>query len=726
MIRRLVASLTSVAAIVSVAVVLPASPASAVATPTKVWERQLGGQIIESSPNVGDIGGQPAISIGAHDGNLYSVSAANGADIGGWPRQLGRALDSSPAIADVDSNGSKEVFIGSGVADGNFNGSFWSFNNNGTTRWNTSPADASDASHAVFSSPAVGDVNGDNRPDVSGFSLGLRGWSFDAASGNINPRWPIYTDDSVFSSPAIADIDGDGLRDYVVGGDSAAGGVIDNRGGVVRAVRGDGRVLWQFFTNETVRSSPVVADITGDGQPEIIFGTGNFWTESDSNRIFALDRTGHLLWVRDLGAQTLASPAVADVDGNGTLDVIEGTWAGDANTRGRVTVLDGAGNVLPNWNRHATGNTPGENQIIGQVSTADFDNDGGQDLLVPASFGAIAYSGKTGAELFRLNDRTTSYQNAPWIGDLDNNGRLDIVMGGTKSGQGILTRWQMPDGVARLGTNGYSQFRKDAAHTGTTMPVPVPIKCEDYPGQSYTLNAADGGIFNFCSTFFGSMGGKPLNQPIVGSAQTPNKQGYWQVAADGGIFSFGNAAYKGSTGGTPLNAPIVAMAPTPSGNGYWLVARDGGIFTFGDAVYKGSTGGMALNQPIVGMTPTASGQGYYLVASDGGVFTFGDARFQGSTGGQRLNAPVVGIAASPSGGYWLVASDGGIFSYNAQFFGSAGSLRLAKPVVGISIANNGTGYRLVASDGGVFNYGNAPYLGSTAFYSLNSPIVNVN
>ena len=72
---------------------------------------------------------------------------------------------------------------------------------------------------------------------------------------------------------------------------------------------------------------------------------------------------------------------------------------------------------------------------------------------------------------------------------------------------------------------------------------------------------------------------------------TPSGRGYWLVASDGGIFSFGDAHFYGSTGGDPPHQPIVGMARTPSGHGYWLVASDGGIFTFGDARFHGSTGG---------------------------------------------------------------------------------------------------------------------------------------
>ena len=79
----------------------------------------------------------------------------------------------------------------------------------------------------------------------------------------------------------------------------------------------------------------------------------------------------------------------------------------------------------------------------------------------------------------------------------------------------------------------------------------------------------------------------------------PRFHGYWEVASDGGIFAFGDATYYGSMGGQPLNQPIVALAATPDGGGYWEVAADGGIFAFGDAAFYGSMGAKPLNRPIV-------------------------------------------------------------------------------------------------------------------------------
>lgn len=245
-------------------------------------------------------------------------------------------------------------------------------------------------------------------------------------------------------------------------------------------------------------------------------------------------------------------------------------------------------------------------------------------------------------------------------------------------------------------------------------------------GIGYRLYASDGGVFNFGNAaFFGSMGGRRLNRPIVGATPTSIGLGYRLAASDGGVFTFGDAAFYGSTGGSRLNKPIVGMADTPDDRGYWLAASDGGIFSFGDAPFYGSAGSTRLNKPIVGMAAAPDGRGYWLVASDGGVFTFGDAGFYGSTGSFRINKPIVAIVPTIDGrGYWLVASDGGVFNFgDAPFYGSAGGMSLNNPVVAAISTPDSLGYWLVASDGGIFNFGDAGFYGSTGSLRLNDPVV---
>ncbi len=254
-----------------------------------------------------------------------------------------------------------------------------------------------------------------------------------------------------------------------------------------------------------------------------------------------------------------------------------------------------------------------------------------------------------------------------------------------------------------------------------------PLTIANQATQGYWEVGSDGGIFSFGTAhFYGSMGGTPLDAPIVGIASTPDGGGYWLVARDGGVFSFGTAHFYGSMGGKPLNQPIVGIASTPDGGGYWLVARDGGMFAFGDAHFYGSMGGRPLNKPVVGVAADPTTGGYWEVSSDGGTFAF-NAPFLGSTGNRYLAAPIVGMASiNGGGGYWEVASDGSLlFEGDAPFLGSMGAQALNEPIEGMAGTPDGAGYRMVASDGGIFAFGDAEFDGSMGGAPLNAPIVGI-
>ncbi len=108
---------------------------------------------------------------------------------------------------------------------------------------------------------------------------------------------------------------------------------------------------------------------------------------------------------------------------------------------------------------------------------------------------------------------------------------------------------------------------------------------------------------SFCVAAGTYYNGTVFQTAVLSYASPPTQRGYWFVASDGGIFSYGDAKFYGSMGGKHLNAPIVGMAATPDGKGYWFVASDGGIFSYGDAKFYGSMGGKHLNAPIVGVAP---------------------------------------------------------------------------------------------------------------------------
>jgi hypothetical protein len=257
------------------------------------------------------------------------------------------------------------------------------------------------------------------------------------------------------------------------------------------------------------------------------------------------------------------------------------------------------------------------------------------------------------------------------------------------------------------------------------------------PLRGYWLVGTDGGIFSFGrAQFYGSMGGIPLQRPVVGITPTASRHGYWLVATDGGAFSFGDSAFYGSIPGLglhpagsgfshSLNAPIVGMVPSTTGHGYFMVASDGGVFAFGDARFAGSCPGIGgCAGPAVAVMPDGTGNGYWLVTAGGGVYTFGDAPFYGTPPPQAT--PVVDAVASPDGnGYWIVYASGAVYG-----FGDAGSMgapvgyvNVFNPATAIFPTSDGRGYWVAAARGDVFSYGDAPFLGSMAAAGLNGQII---
>jgi len=232
----------------------------------------------------------------------------------------------------------------------------------------------------------------------------------------------------------------------------------------------------------------------------------------------------------------------------------------------------------------------------------------------------------------------------------------------------------------------------------------------------FHMGATDGGVFSFPSTqFYGSMGGKHLNAPIVGIAG--DSDGYWLAAKDGGIFCFGSLSFFGSLPKSGISVDnIVGISPTATYGGYYLVSSTGMVYAFGDATTHGSlpSRGVHVND-IVGIAAAPGDSGYWLVGSDGGVFSFPTTLYEGSVPAWGLKiSNIKGIAATSSGlGYWLVGADGGIFNFgDAGFYGSlpGRGIRVSN-VVGI-LGTSDSGYWLAGADGGDFAFGSANFFGS--------------
>ncbi len=714
-------------------------PALSSANFTETWSTghlpDDGGPIAMSSPIPVTLGGQPSVVVGDRLGNLfaYHLGGASAVAVPGWPAtNESGPIDSTPSV--VTSGGQSSVLVGSGNDGDPVPGGYTSYGPSGSQQWFTRvvnpPSDTAPAG-GVQAGIAVGALQPGVEAAVAG-SLGQVSYALSANTGAPLSGWPFLNTDSTHSTAALADLYGTGRSEVVYGGDQTAGtgdGQQFANGGHLRILSAEGNQICRADTNQVVDSSPAVGGFLPGGATGIVVGTGDvFPGASDTDTVKAYNNRCQLQWSSTLDGSTFSSPALSDVLGNGSLQVVEGT---------DMDVFGGSVWVLSAATGQTIWRVSGINRVIGSVVTADLGG-GYDDILVPTIAGTLVLDGRTGAQIADLSP-SLGLQNSPLVTD-DPNGTIGITLAGytgstlSPNGVGEIDHYEITgsNGAAAVGGAAWPMFHHDPQLTGNaggTTPLgsipPCSVPSAAYSG--YDLVAADGGIFTFGGLpFCGSSGGTRLNAPVVGMAMAPGSGGYWEVAADGGIFTFGGAGFFGSMGGSHLNAPIVGMAATPDGGGYWEVAADGGIFSFGDARFVGSMGGRHLNSPIVGISASPDGGGYRMVAADGGIFNFGDAPFAGSEGGTHLNQPVVGTTNDPStGGYWEVAADGGVFSFGgARFYGSTGSIRLSAPIVGMAQTANGSGYRFTAGDGGVFSFA-APFLGSLGAVHLARPVVGI-
>jgi hypothetical protein len=621
------------------------------------------------------------------------------------------------------------VFVGAGNAQYPREGGYLAYGPTGVPLWDTRVVDPGTDPHPAYgvqASLTVADLQG-GTPDVFAGSLDQESYALDASNGSALTGWPFFSADSVFSTAAAADLYGTGQTELVVGGASTKGfalGQIYAAGGHLRILDSRGGLICSHQTDQEVDSSPAVGGFLPNGAVGIAVGTGSYYPRtSDTNVLDAFNTTCGLVWSDTLDGFTGSSPALADVLGNGSLDVVEGT---DNGITGAVSLIDGANGAVI-WHSFVDG------RVIGSVVTADLTGDGYQDVLVPTTQGVEVLDGLSGIEVALLG-KGLGFQNSPLVTD-DPNGMIGITIAGYDGdNEGLVQHYEIRGsyGPEAVGAGGWPMFHHDPQLSGATSGLPAPgtVSPCSVPAEvnaGYDIVASDGGVFNFGQPFCGSAADGKLVPPVVGVAMAPTTGGYWVAAADGGVLNFGAAKFYGSMTGRHLDSPIVGIAARPDGLGYWLVAADGGVFAFGaPATYFGSLVSQHLSALIVGMASTPDGNGYWLVSSAGEVFPFGDAHLWGSTTPLHLNAPIVSITPDiATGGYWLTAADGGVFNFNAPFEGSAGNLRLNQSIVGMASTADGDGYWLVAADGGVFAYGDAPYVGSMAGHRLNSPVVSV-
>lgn len=233
--------------------------------------------------------------------------------------------------------------------------------------------------------------------------------------------WSVATQAPSFGSAAAGDIDGDGKPEIVFG-------TYFNDEHVYALNGEDGSLAWKFKSQGgPIDTSVLIFDVNGDRKPEIIFGDSAYGT------LFCLNGQGQPVWEFKGQSGTDSPAAAADMDGDGDVEVVYGTMKSRKAGTGFVNVLDGKTGT-PVWSAAVPGHVQSEPGLV------DVNGDGVLDVLVTNWMGdnhLRALNGKDGSELWKFETGDWVYHGVSFA-DFDRDGKPEIIVADRKGAVWML------------------------------------------------------------------------------------------------------------------------------------------------------------------------------------------------------------------------------------------------------------------------------------------------
>jgi len=298
------------------------------------------------------------------EGKIHAYEL-DGTAVTGFPINHGYA-SRTPVLADLDGDGAMEIITNKRMWPV---GEWWVYRGDGTVY----PGWPQTISHVPAASSAVGDVNGDDIPEIIGESYdGIYAWDI---NGNLLPGFPFMMPLSAvnsYSSPVLADLDKDGLREIVFGTH------VLGSGGYVFVLNGDGTQAsgWPKYTSHWIYTPPAVGYIDGDDALDVAVGD-HVLSGSPVNYAYAWNAGGTALSGFPIGPIWAINNqiALADLDGDGMMELLF-----DDNTmnagQGKYPAYNHDGTPLAGFPLITQGST-----FFNMTCLNDLDGDGYLDLV---------------------------------------------------------------------------------------------------------------------------------------------------------------------------------------------------------------------------------------------------------------------------------------------------------------------------------------------------------
>jgi hypothetical protein len=278
---------------------------------------------------------------------------------------------------------------------------------------------------------AIVDVDGDGKPDLALAEYGgHRGIELlvnttPSGSSTVSFATPVYfptPDNSAPMDLAVADFNADGKPDIVLGG----------AGILVALNNSQGTATFGTLTpTGTFAAFVATGDINGDGKPDIVSsraGAANAIDVTLNTTATGATTATFAPAVTLVTAGSPTTPVVADLDGDGKPDIVVGN-----NSASSMSIFPNttpAGATTPTFGQRI--DLPNDSGGVGRILVADIDGDGKPDLIATTFGGAVTVLRNKGGLTFapHVDFPVELCVTGLASGDVNGDGRIDVITSG--------------------------------------------------------------------------------------------------------------------------------------------------------------------------------------------------------------------------------------------------------------------------------------------------------